>query len=108
MKRNLGLFAVVTTLTIVAQVQITQPVFPPGNIAVFKCGIFDASFPMIPARVAPCFVQVFDPALSNQSSANVVVSVAMSTNSSVLGSVWVNHHVGSEGGGISRSSDRQF
>jgi hypothetical protein len=107
MKKSFGSF-VAMALAVAAQAQITQPVLPPGNIAVFKCGTPDANFPMITARVAPGFVQVFDPTLSNQSSANAVVSVAMSTNSSVPGSVWVNHHAGSEGGGISRSSDRQF
>lgn len=61
---------------------------------------------MISARVAPCFVQVFDPVTNNQSSP--LVSVAMSTNENVPGSVWINHHAGSEGGGISRSIDRQF
>src|SRR6266404_3429005 len=107
MKKVLGsLFAV--AVAVAAQSQITQPALPPGNIAVFKCGTSDTNFPMIIARVAPCFVQVFDPALVEQSSANAVVSVAMSTNSSVPGSVWVNHHAGSEGGGISRTTDRQF
>jgi len=32
----------------------------------------------------------------------------MSTNESVPGSVWINHHAGSEGGGLSRSVNRQF
>ncbi|MBW8863401.1 MAG: immunoglobulin domain-containing protein, partial [Verrucomicrobia bacterium] len=62
----------------------------------------------ITSRVAPVFVQVFDPSLTNKSSTNAVVSVAMSTNNTVPGSVWVNHHAGSEGGGISRTVDRQF
>jgi hypothetical protein len=107
MKKVLGsLFAV--AVAVAARAQITQPALPPGKIAVFKCGTPDSNFPMITARVAPCFVQVFDPALVEQSSANAVVSVAMSTNSSVPGSVWVNHHAGSEGGGISRTTDRQF
>lgn len=97
-----------TVLCIAAQAQTNQPVLPPGKIAVFKAGTSDNSWPMITARVAPCFVQVFDPAITNQSSTNALVSVAMSTNSSVPGSVWINHHAGSEGGGISRSIDRQF
>ncbi len=107
MKQILGLFALATSLGLYAQAQIAQPVLPPGKIAVFKCGTSDTNYPMITARVAPCFVQVFDPALSDQSSANAIVSIAMSTNSSVPGSVWVNHHAGSEGGGISRSTDRR-
>lgn len=108
MKKILGLFALATSLGLYAQAQITQPVLPPGKIAVFKCGTSDTNYPMITARVAPCFVQVFDPALTDQSSANAIMSVAMSTNSSVPGSVWVNHHAGSEGGGISRSTDRRL
>jgi hypothetical protein len=99
---------VATMLGIAAQAQITQPVLPPGDIAVFKAGTTDANYPMVTSRVAPCFVQVFDPAITNASSTNAVVSVVMSTNSSVPGSVWINHHAGSEGGGLSRSIDRQF
>jgi len=53
-------------------------------------------------------VQVFDPALVEQSSANAVVSVAMSTNSSVPGSVWSIITPVRRGGGISRTTDRQF
>ena len=88
-----------------ALAQTVQPVIPPGNIAVFKAGTADNQWPMATARVQPCFVQVFDPAVSNTSP---VVSVAMSTNTSVPGSIWINAHAGSEGGGISRSIDRQF
>ena len=95
-------------LGITAQAQIVQPVLPPGEIAVFKAGTTDTNFPMVTSRVAPCFVQVFDPAQTNVSSTNAVVSIAMSTNSSVPGSVWINHHAGSEGGGLSRTVDRQF
>jgi hypothetical protein len=107
MKKNFALFGLAAVMSATVDAQVTQPVFPPGQIAVFKCGTPDANFPMITARVAPCFVQVFNPALANQSSTNPVVSVAMSTNSEVPGSVWVNHHAGSEGGGISRSTDRR-
>ena len=60
---------------------------------------------MVTARVAPCFVQVFDPVVSNSVP---LVSVAMSTNVNVPGSVWINHHAGSEGGGLSRSVDRHY
>jgi len=108
MKKNLGVFGLATLLSVAAQAQVTQPVLPPGMIAVFKCGTPDTNYAMLTARVAPTFVQVFDPALTEQSSTNPVVSVGMSTNSSVPGSVWINHHAGSEGGGISRSTDRQF
>src|SRR6516165_6610251 len=92
-------------LTLALRTPGAQPVIPPGKIAVFKAGTTDDQWPMVTARVAPCFVQVFDPVVSN---ATPVVSVTRSTNSSVPGSVWINHHAGSEGGGLSRSVDRQF
>lgn len=95
-------------LCLAAHAQITQPVIPPGEIAVFKAGTTDGVWPMVTARCAPCFVQVFDPSLTNQSSTNAVVSVAMSTNVNVPGSVWINHHAGSEGGGLSRSINREY
>jgi hypothetical protein len=108
MKKTSVLFGLATMLSVAAQAQITQPVIPPGKIAVLKAGTSDNNWPMITARVAPCFVQVFDPATLNQSSANPLVSVGMSTNSSVPGSVWINHHAGSEGAGLSRSTDRSI
>ena len=86
--------------------QAADPVIPRGKIAVFKAGTSDTNYPMITARVAPCFVQVFDPATTNQSAP--LLSVAMSTNASVAGSVWINHHAGSEGGGLSRTTDRRM
>lgn len=88
------------------QAQVSPPVIPSGKLAVFKAGTPDNRFNMVTARVAPCYVQVFDPNTLNQSSP--LLSVAMSTNVSVPGSVWINHHAGSEGAGISRSVDRQF
>jgi hypothetical protein len=106
MKKNLLMLGLAAMLCSAVQAQVTQPVIPNGKLAVFKCGTSDTNYPMLTARVAPCFVQVFDPATSNQTSP--LLSVAMSTNSSVPGSVWVNHHAGSEGGGLSRSVDRQF
>ena len=96
------------TLCIAAQAQTNQPVLPPGKLAVLKAGTTDGVWPMVTARCAPVYVQIFDPGLTNQSSTNPLVSVPMSTNSSVPGSVWVNHHAGSEGGGISLSVNRQF
>ncbi len=84
----------------------TSPVIPAGKIAVMKAGTTDNVWPMVTARVAPVFVQVFDPVTNNQTSP--LVSVAMSTNASVQGSVWINHHAGSEGGGLSRSVDRRY
>jgi hypothetical protein len=104
MKKTLSVLVVAALLGISAQAQVTQPVIPPGKIAVFKAGTSDGVWPMVTARVAPVFVQAFDPVTNNQSSP--LLSVAMSTNSSVPGSVWINHHAGSEGGGISRTIDR--
>src|ERR1035438_1861426 len=104
MKKTLSILVVAALLGISTQAQVTQPVMPPGKIAVLKAGTSDGIWPMVTARVAPVFVQVFDPMTNNQSSP--LLSVAMSTNSSVPGSVWINHHAGSEGGGLSRSYDR--
>ncbi|MDB6065049.1 MAG: hypothetical protein JWR26_1257 [Pedosphaera sp.] len=106
MKKIFGLSCLAAMLCITAQAQVTQPIIPAGKIAVFKAGTSDGIFPIASARVQPCFVQVFDPATTNQSSP--VLSLAMATNASVPGSVWINAHAGSEGGGLSRSSDRQF
>src|SRR5271154_3602418 len=104
MKKHIIAAGMAVLMVLEARAQVIQPVIPPGKIAVFKAGTSDNQWPMVTARVAPCFVQVFDPVMTNQSSP--VVSVAMSTNSSVPGSVWINHHAGSEGGGLSRSYDR--
>jgi hypothetical protein len=108
MKKSLCLLSAAAMFCISAQAQTNPVVFPPSQIAVFKAGTSDTNWPMVTARVAPCFVQAFSVSTANQSSTNPLVSVAMSTNSSVPGSVWINHHAGSEGGGLSRSKDRQF
>ena len=108
MKKHIIASGLTVLLALAAQAQITQPTIPPGKIAVFKAGTTNGTYPMVTARVAPCFVQVFDPTITNQSSTNALVSVAMSTNASVPGSVWINHHAGSEGGGLSRSTDRRY
>ena len=102
--RKAFVISVATILCIAAQA--AEPVIPRGKIAVFKAGTPDLSYPMASARVAPCFVQVFDPVTNNQSSP--LIAVAMSTNASVEGSVWINHHAGSEGGGLSRTTDRRM
>jgi len=106
MKKHIIASVLTVLLALAAQAQITQPIIPPGKIAVFKAGTTNGAYPMITARVAPCFVQVFDPVTTNQPSP--LVSVAMSTNVNVPGSVWINHHAGSEGGGLSRSTDRRY
>ena len=87
-----------------AQAQQTN-VIPFGKIAVFKAGNNSGVFTIVSSKVHPCYVQVFDPATAN---ASPLVSVALSTNVTVPGSVWINAHAGSEGGAISRSADRQF
>src|ERR1700688_3106918 len=106
MKKTLLMLGAAAMLGIAAQAQVTQPSIPPGKIAVFKAGTSDGKFPMTQSKVAPCFVQVFDPAISNQVAP--LLSVSMATNASVPGSVWINHHAGSEGGGLSRTTDRRY
>ena len=108
MKKTFVSLGMATMLSIAVQAQITQPTLPFGKIAVFKGGTSDTNWPMVTSRAQPTFVQVFDPATLNQSSTSPLVSVAMSTTSTVPGSVWINAHAGSEGGGISRSVDRQY
>ena len=90
MKKTSLFLSMATMLCIVAQAQVTQPVLPPGKLAVFKAGTSDTNWPMVTARCAPVFVQIFDPVTNNQPTP--LVSVAMSTNSGVPGSVWINHH----------------
>ena len=108
MSKKLLTISMTAMICIASQAQISQTVIPPGKIAVFKAGTTDTNWPMVTSRVAPCFVQVFDPGLSNQISTNALVTVAMATNINVPGSVWINHHAGSEGGGLSRSVNRAF
>jgi len=108
MKMKITASAMAVFLVLAVQAQIQLPVIPPGKIAVFKAGTTNGVYPMNTARVAPTFVQVFDPAITNQSSTNALVTVAMSITNNVPGSVWVNPHAGSEGGGISRTVDRRY
>src|ERR1035437_1300189 len=102
--KKIFLLSVATILCIAAQA--ADIAIPRGKIAVFKAGTSDTNYPMITARCAPSFVQVFNPVTTNQSSP--LVSVAMSTNGFAPGSVWINHHAGSEGGGLSRTTDRRL
>ncbi len=106
MKKTFAVVFAAGLLSAAAPAQVTQPVIPPGNLAVLKAGTADTNFPIITSRVAPCYVQVFDPVTNFQTSP--LVSVALSTNASVPGSVWINHHAGSEGGGLSRTVNRQY
>ena len=55
MKKHIIASGLTVLLALAAQAQITQPVIPPGKIAVFKAGTSDNSWPMVTARVAPCF-----------------------------------------------------
>ena len=105
MKRNLIASGMALLMAVAAQAQNTNLAFPPGKIAVFKAGTPDNAWNISSARSQPCYVQVFDPAVTNPAP---LLSMAMSTNASIPGSVWINAHAGSEGGGISRTIDRQF
>jgi hypothetical protein len=107
------LFTGLATMACIAAAAQTQTALPPGMLAVLKGGTSDTNWPMVTSRSQPVFVQVFDPAGLNQSSTSAVVSVAMATNRDPVtgdfqGSIWINAHAGSEGGGISRTVDRQF
>ncbi len=106
MKKTIMFLGLTVLLGLAAEAQVTQPTFPPGKIAVFKAGDSSGVFNISVARSQPVFIQAFDTVATNQTAP--LVSVAMSTNASVPGSVFINAHAGSEGGGISRSVDRQF
>ena len=102
MKKILLLAATALALTLEAQAQ--SIVMPPGKLATFKGGDNTGIWNISTARVQPCFVQVFDPVTNNQAAP--VYSLALPTNQP--NGVWINAHAGSEGGGISRSVNRQF
>lgn len=87
-----------------AHAQSTNLVIPPGKIAVFKGGDSTGIWNISTARVQPCFVQVFDPVTNNQTTP--IASLPLPTNAP--DGIWINDHAGSEGGGISRSTTRQF
>jgi len=106
MKKHIIMAGIALMSFVAANAQAAQPAIPPGKIVVFKAGDSSGVYNISKSKVAPCFVQVFDPVLTNQSSP--LISVALSTTSSVPGSLWINPHAGSEGGGISRTTDRQF
>ena len=104
MKKTFVLASIATMLCAAAEAQVTQPSLPPGEIAVLKAGTPNNVFNIHSSKVQPCYVQVFDTGTSNQASP--LISVPLSTNS--FSGVWINAHAGSEGGGISRTIDRQF
>jgi hypothetical protein len=106
MKKTSLLSSAAALLCLAAQAQILQPVLPPGKIAVFKAGVSGTAYPINSSKVQPCFVEAFDTVLTNQAAP--LVTIPLSTNSAVPGSVWINAHAGSEGGGISRSVNREF
>ena len=81
-----------------------QVVFPPGKLAVFKAGVNTGAYPIATSRVQPCFVQAFDTVTTNQSSP--IYSFTIPTNQP--DGLWINAHAGSEGGGISRTTTRQY
>ena len=101
MKRLILLSGMTLLLAAGAQAQI---VFPPGKIAVFKAGDNTGIWNISKSKVQPCFVQSFDPVTLNQSAP--IYSFALPTNQP--DGLWINAHAGSEGGGISRTTSRQY
>jgi len=91
------------TLLLAAGAQ-AQIVFPPGKIAVFKAGDNTGIWNISKSKVQPCFVQAFDTVTVNQSSP--IYSFPLPTNQP--DGLWINAHAGSEGGGISRTTTRQY
>ena len=94
------------TLLLAAGAQAQTIVFPPGKIAVFKAGDNTGVFPINSSKVQPCFVQVFDTVTANQGF-TPIYSFRSAHRISADG-LWINAHAGSEGGGISRTTSRQF
>ena len=92
------------TVLLVAGARAQSVVIPSGKIAVFKAGDNTGIWNISSSKVQPCFVQVFDPATVNQSSP--IYSFALPTNQP--DGLWINAHAGSEGGGISRTTSREF
>ncbi len=92
------------SLLLAGGVQAASLAFTPGNIAVFKAGDNTGIWNISKSKVQPCFVQEFDPATPNQSSP--LYSLTLPTNQP--NGLWINAHAGSEGGGISRTTTRQF
>jgi hypothetical protein len=84
--------------------QSTNLVIPPGKLAVFKAGDNTGYWNISTSRVQPCFVQIFDPVITNQSAP--VYTLPLPTNSP--NGIWINAHAGSEGGGISRAANREY
>src|SRR5579872_5967233 len=87
-----------------AQAQSNTIVIPAGKLAVFKAGDNTGYWNISSSKVQPCFIQVFDPATTNQAAP--IYSLPLPTNAP--NGIWINAHAGSEGGGISRSSTRQY
>ena len=92
------------TLLLALGVQAQSPTVLPGNLAVFKAGDSTGIWNISKSKVQPCFVQIFDPTTTNQGAP--LLSVTLPTNG--FDAIWINAHAGSEGGGISRTTDRQF
>ncbi|HEX3799417.1 MAG TPA: immunoglobulin domain-containing protein [Verrucomicrobiae bacterium] len=87
-----------------AQAQTTAPSLPPGKLAIFKAGDNTGIYNISVAKSQPCFVQVFDTDATNQTAP--LLSVPLPTNGA--NGIFINAHAGSEGGGISRSENREF
>ncbi len=104
MKKILALTGLAASLALGAHGQNTNVLIPPGELAVFKGGDSSGTYNISTSRVQPCFVQIFDTVTNNQAAP--IVSIAIPTNQP--NGIWINDHAGSEGGGISRSTTREF
>src|SRR3984957_43528 len=102
MKKSLLLTGIALLAALQAQAQ--PIVMPPGKLAVFKAGDNNGVYTMVPSRSHPCYIQVFDPVTNNQASA--FYTLALPTNQP--NGIFINAHAGSEGGGLSRTSTREF
>ncbi len=109
MKRLLILTATAALAALSAGAQSTNimmptGMMPPGKLAVMKGGDNNGVYTMTVSRSHPTYVQVFDPVTNNQASA--LFTLALPTNQP--NGIFINAHAGSEGGGISRTVNRQY
>ncbi len=104
MKKSLLLSGLTLLFAFGAQAQSTNLVISPGKLAVFKGGDNTGIWNISSSKVQPCFVQIYDTVTNNQAAP--LLSVPLPTNGN--NAIWINDHAGSEGGGISRTANREF
>ncbi len=104
MKKPLILSGLALLLAAAAHAQPSNIVIPPGKLAIFKGGDNTGNYNISVAKSHPAFVVIYDPVTNNQAAP--LLSIPLPTNGP--DGIFINAHAGSEGGGISRSVNREF